>query len=53
MMELYLACGLVYHSDGTVSLKTPSIQKAMVYADTHTQYEVWELLPTLKERVEL
>ncbi|EMD30913.1 hypothetical protein CERSUDRAFT_89617 [Gelatoporia subvermispora B] len=53
MMDVYIDHGLMDNPDGTVKLKTPSIHEAMVYADARSQYEVWELLPILDERVEL
>ncbi|KAG5637889.1 hypothetical protein H0H81_002774 [Sphagnurus paluster] len=53
-LRIYVDCGTYPSEDGTgVKLKMPGIQESIVFSETHTEYEVFERLPLLEERVEL
>ncbi|KAF8065184.1 Alpha/Beta hydrolase protein [Lyophyllum atratum] len=58
VLKVYLECGTYETVDPlsgkpVIRLKMPGIQEAIVFSETHTEYEVFERLPTLDERIEL
>ncbi|KAI0928000.1 hypothetical protein AcW1_005386 [Taiwanofungus camphoratus] len=53
VLELYVECGLCDDPSGGVKLKMPGIHEALVFSETLTPYETWDLLDTLDERIEL
>ncbi|EMD37002.1 hypothetical protein CERSUDRAFT_155418 [Gelatoporia subvermispora B] len=53
VLKIYVECGLYDAPDGSVRLKMPGIQEAVVFSEMLAKYEVWELLPSLDERIEL
>ncbi|KAF9011869.1 Alpha/Beta hydrolase protein [Cyathus striatus] len=57
VLRVYVECGL-YHTtdkDGNtvVKLKMPGIQEAVVFSEVHTEYEVYQQMPSLDKRVTL
>ncbi|KAF8892936.1 Alpha/Beta hydrolase protein [Infundibulicybe gibba] len=57
VLRTYLECGLYPVKDENgreiIRLKMPGIQEAIVFAETHTELEVWQQLGGLEERIEL
>jgi hypothetical protein len=53
VLDIYLSCGLTHTTEGSVTLKMPGIQEAVMFAHTRTSFEVWDRLENLDERVEL
>lgn len=53
VLKLYVECGTTPDSGGGVRLKTPTIQEALVFTESRTPYEVWEMIENLDERIEL
>ncbi|KAF5384323.1 hypothetical protein D9615_003313 [Tricholomella constricta] len=58
VLKTYIDCGTYDTIDPAtrkpiIRLKMPGIQEAIVFSETHTEFEVFERLPTLDERIEL
>ncbi|RDB23617.1 Peroxisomal membrane protein LPX1 [Hypsizygus marmoreus] len=58
VLRVYIECGTFTTRDPVtnaqvVKLKMPGIQEAVVFSETHTEYEVFHQLPGLDERIEL
>jgi len=53
VLKIYVECGLCDDLKGGVRLKMPGIQEAVVFTEMLAKLEVWDLLPTLDERIEL
>ncbi|KAG6841357.1 hypothetical protein C0991_011900 [Blastosporella zonata] len=58
VLKLYIECGTYDTRDPEtgnpiIRLKMPGMQEAIVFSETHTEFEVFERLPTLDERIEL
>ncbi|KAG6890490.1 hypothetical protein C0992_000982 [Termitomyces sp. T32_za158] len=57
-LKVYIECGTYDTRDPVtgepiIRLKMPGIQEAIVFSETHTEFEVFQQLPTLDERIEL
>lgn len=57
-LELYVTCGTYLtgtQSNGTqqAKLKMSGMQEAIVFSETHTEFEVYDRLPALDERIKL
>lgn len=54
MLEAYVEHGLTTDPTGGFTLKTPSVQEALIFA-SQSQFtsETWELLDRIDDRVEL
>ena len=57
VLKIYIECGTTpsrdSHGNPIIRLKMPSIQEGIVFSETHTECEVYQLLPGLDEKVEL
>ncbi|KAG5644670.1 hypothetical protein DXG03_007969 [Asterophora parasitica] len=58
VLKIYIECGTYDTIDpatgkSVIRLKMPGIQEGIVFSETHTEFEVFERLPTLNERIEL
>jgi hypothetical protein len=53
VLEVYVEHGLAPDSKGGFRLKMSGVQEAVVFAEAHVPYEVWELLERLDESIEL
>ncbi|KAJ7272024.1 Alpha/beta hydrolase family-domain-containing protein [Mycena haematopus] len=53
VLDAYVAHGLVEAPDGSVRLAMPGIQEALAFEGTSSSAPVWDLLPTLEERIPL
>jgi hypothetical protein len=53
VLSIYLSCGLTLTTAGTVKLKMPAIQEALLFAHWKTSFEVWDRLEKLDERIEI
>ncbi|KAF8211974.1 hypothetical protein K438DRAFT_1805734 [Mycena galopus ATCC 62051] len=53
VLDAYVAHGLVAAPDGRVQLAMPGIQEALAFEATSTSAPVWDLLPTLEDRIPL
>jgi hypothetical protein len=56
-LRIYIECGTTPTLDSSgnpiIRLKMPGIHEAIVFAETHTECEVYQRLPELDERIEL
>ncbi|KAF9467147.1 Alpha/Beta hydrolase protein [Collybia nuda] len=57
VLKIYIQCG-TYPSTNSkgepnIKLKMPGIQEAIVFSETHTEYEVFHRLPELNKRIKL
>lgn len=52
-LELYVACGTYLTQDNLAKLKMSGIHEAIVFSETHTEFEVYDRLPVLDERIKL
>ncbi|TFK31945.1 Alpha/beta hydrolase family-domain-containing protein [Crucibulum laeve] len=61
VLRVYVECGIHLipspsssSAPSTIAkLKTPGIQEAIVFSETHTEYETFQQMPTLDERIAL
>ncbi|KDQ56901.1 hypothetical protein JAAARDRAFT_131855 [Jaapia argillacea MUCL 33604] len=53
VLKIYVECALRPNPDGGVQLKMSGMQEAVVFADTTVAYEVFELVASIDDRVEL
>ncbi|KAF7363653.1 AB hydrolase-1 domain-containing protein [Mycena sanguinolenta] len=53
VLDAYVAHGLVEAPDGSVQLAMPGLQEALVFEGTPSGAPVWDMLPTLDERIPL
>jgi hypothetical protein len=57
VLEVYVECGTTPTRDSSggasIRLKMPGIHEASVFSETHTEYETYQRLPELDERIEL
>jgi hypothetical protein len=57
VLRIYIECATYPTTDASgkpvVRLKMPGIQEAIVFSETHTEYEVFHRLPELDERIAL
>jgi hypothetical protein len=55
-LELYVSCGTYLtqdHGNEVAKLKMSGIHEAIVFSETHTEFEVYDRLPVLDERIKL
>lgn len=58
VLKVYIECGTyptrdLVTGEPIVRLKMPGIQEGIVFSETHTEFEVFQRLPSLKERIPL
>ncbi|KAF7338103.1 AB hydrolase-1 domain-containing protein [Mycena venus] len=53
VLDAYVAHGLVASPGGAVRLAMPPLQEALAFAGTSSGAPVWDMLPTLEERIPL
>ncbi|CCL98483.1 uncharacterized protein FIBRA_00481 [Fibroporia radiculosa] len=53
VLNLYLECGLCDDGSGGVQLKMPGVHEALVFSETMTTFETWDLIDTLDPHVEI
>ena len=53
VVDIYIECALYDAPSGEVRLKMPVVYESSVYVDQYAMAEVFELLQSLDERVEL